>query len=64
MPTNGEDLVNFLSVEEGLKCALCPELKPKEIPTMACAVEVSPNDVDVEIGCHPGESMERGIVFI
>jgi hypothetical protein len=31
---------------------------------MACAVEVSPNDVDVEIGCHPGESMERGIVFI
>ena len=53
VPTNGESLVNFLSVEEGTKCVLCPELKPRDLPAMACAVEVSPNDIDINIGCHP-----------
>ncbi|KAL3084814.1 hypothetical protein niasHT_031699 [Heterodera trifolii] len=53
VPANGESLINFLSEEEGAKCALCPELGPHELPGMACAIEVTPNEIDVGIGCHP-----------
>uniref|UniRef100_A0A915D283 ShKT domain-containing protein n=1 Tax=Ditylenchus dipsaci TaxID=166011 RepID=A0A915D283_9BILA len=53
VPVNGESLVNFLSADEGAKCSLCAEMSTKEVPKMACAVEVSPNEIDVDIGCHP-----------
>nr|CAD2181057.1 unnamed protein product [Meloidogyne enterolobii] len=53
VPVNGESLVSFLSEEEGKKCSICPDLGINEVPTMACAVEVTPNDIEnLDIGCH------------
>ncbi|KAI6177185.1 ShKT domain-containing protein [Aphelenchoides bicaudatus] len=37
--------------EENVHCVL--KRCQIKVPTSACAVEVSPNEVDVEIGCHP-----------
>lgn len=54
IPSEGQNVINFLTPEEGRKCSLCPETPPNKIPTSACAVELPPNEVDVEIGCHPG----------
>ncbi|KAI6240977.1 hypothetical protein M3Y99_00407600 [Aphelenchoides fujianensis] len=53
IPANGENLVNFLTPDEGAKCSLCPETPEHQLPTSACAVELSPNEIDVDIGCHP-----------
>ncbi|CAD5220567.1 unnamed protein product [Bursaphelenchus xylophilus] len=53
VPSNGENIVNFLTPAEGLKCSLCPDHNPRESPSSACAVELSPNEIDVDIGCHP-----------
>ncbi|KAI1732416.1 shK domain-like domain-containing protein [Ditylenchus destructor] len=53
VPINGESLINFLSAEEGAKCSLCAETGPRQVPNTACAVELSPNEIDVDIGCHP-----------
>lgn len=52
VPLNGESLINFLSVEEGIRCLMCPEIRERDVPTMACAVELLPNEIDVDIGCH------------
>ncbi|KAE9556419.1 hypothetical protein FO519_000304 [Halicephalobus sp. NKZ332] len=52
--TESDTLINFLTEIEGLKCSLCPEVIGREVPTSACAVEISSNLINnVEIGCHP-----------
>uniref|UniRef100_A0AC34Q982 ShKT domain-containing protein n=1 Tax=Panagrolaimus sp. JU765 TaxID=591449 RepID=A0AC34Q982_9BILA len=54
VPTDSDTLVNFLTESEGIKCSLCPEVTGKQVPTSACAVEISSNLINsVEIGCHP-----------
>uniref|UniRef100_A0AC34GQ24 Uncharacterized protein n=1 Tax=Panagrolaimus sp. ES5 TaxID=591445 RepID=A0AC34GQ24_9BILA len=53
VPTDRDTLVNFLTENEGIRCSLCPEVKGRQVPTSACAVETSFTLSGVEIGCHP-----------
>uniref|UniRef100_A0AC35GTN3 ShKT domain-containing protein n=1 Tax=Panagrolaimus sp. PS1159 TaxID=55785 RepID=A0AC35GTN3_9BILA len=53
VPTDRDTLVNFLTENEGIRCSLCPEIKGRQVPTSACAVETSFTLSGVEIGCHP-----------